>query len=253
MRIEDIDPPREVPGASGRILATLAAFGFQWPEPVLRQSSRSDAYRQALDALTHQGLTYRCRCSRRELADEPRYPGTCRQRHWPAGEPAALRLAVPAGTVGFSDRIQGEFRQDVAAASGDFILQRRDALFAYALAVVVDDAHQGVTHVVRGADLLDHTPCQILLQRLLALPTPRYAHVPVLMEADGSKLAKSRRSVAVSPVEPVRQLCEVFAQLGLDPPVRLRTDRLPRAWQWACGRWRERLQRRDFPLFLNVC
>jgi glutamyl-Q tRNA(Asp) synthetase len=253
VRIEDLDRPREVPGASERILRTLAAFGFQWPQPVLYQSSRSDSYAQARDTLTERGLTYRCRCSRRELADATRYPGTCRERNWPADAPAALRLAVPPGAVAFNDRIRGDCCQDVAATSGDFILQRRDQLFAYALAVVVDDAHQGITHVVRGADLLDHTPCQIQLQRLLGLPTPSYAHVPVLMEADGSKLAKSRRSVAVAPTGPARQLCTVFALLGLDPPVRLRTDALPDVWQWAVARWRERLQKRPFPLVLNVC
>ena len=252
MRIEDLDTPRNVPGAIQRILGTLAAFGFEWPEPVLHQSTRGPAYQQALGALRDLGLIYRCRCSRRDLADETRYPGTCRERHWPADTAAALRLAVPPGHWGFRDRLHGEFRQEVASASGDFILSRRDEVIAYALAVVVDDAHQGVTDIVRGADLLDLTPRHVLLQRLLKLPTPRYAHVPVLIEADGGKLAKSRRSVAVTPSAPQRQLCEVFTLLGLAPPSLLETASLGAVWDWGQAHWLQRLTRRDFPLAISV-
>ena len=200
--------------------------------------------------LETQGLLYRCRCSRRDIADEQRYPGTCRDRHWPDDAPAALRLRVPEGPVGFVDRLHGAFRRDLAASGGDFIVRRRDALSAYVLAVVVDDADQDITHVVRGADLLDHTPQQVLLQRLLGLPTPAYAHVPVLVEADGAKLAKSRRSIPVNPDNALPQLLQVFALLGLVPPPELRRASLAGAWEWATERWLARLSGPRFPLSL---
>jgi glutamyl-Q tRNA(Asp) synthetase len=250
VRIEDLDRPREVPGAGERILATLAAFGFEWPEPVVYQSRREEAYRQALASLASRSLVYHCRCSRRDLADEERYPGTCRDLHLGGETPTALRLRVPDGPVSFIDRIHGEFRQSLAQVGGDFVLRRRDGLVAYVLAVVVDDAAQGVTDVVRGADLLDDTPRQVLLQRLLGLPTPRYAHVPLLVEADGAKLAKSRRSVPVDPQNPVAQLCQVFAQLGLEPPSGLQKGSLAGAWAWATAQWPRRLSGRPFPLSL---
>ncbi len=194
-------------------------------------------YQDIIRDLHERNLIYRCRCSRRDLIDDERYPGTCRDRHWPSGPAAALRLRVEPGFVEFTDAIQGRFRQDVARTVGDFIVQRRDQVIAYCLAVVVDDAAQGVTHIVRGADLLDNTPRQIYLQRVLGLPTPRYAHVPVLVEADGSKLAKSRRSVAVSSHSAVAQLCGVFALLGMAPPPALCTAHVAEAWNWALERW----------------
>lgn len=237
LRIEDLDRPREVAGATARILATLAAFGFDWPEPVLYQSSRIDVYRKIINDLDKRNLIYRCRCSRRDLIDDERYPGTCRERNWGSEPPAALRLRVDPGIVEFTDAIQGRFRQDVARDVGDFILQRRDGIFAYCLGVVIDDAAQGVTHVVRGADLLDNTPRQMHLQRVLRLPTPVYAHIPVLVEADGAKLAKSRRSIAIEPQAAARQLCEVFALLGLAPPAALRATGVANAWNWALERW----------------
>src|SRR5579862_4254783 len=193
VRMEDVDRPREVPGAAARILATLEAFGFEWDGEVVRQSERDCDYAAALEALAARGLTFACSCSRSMLADEERYPGHCRERLHAPGMATAIRLRVEPRVVEFTDRIQGTFRQDVAAAVGDAVLRRRDRLFSYLLAVVVDDAAQGVTHVVRGADLLDNTPRQIYLQGALGLPTPRYAHVPALVEADGSKLAKSAR------------------------------------------------------------
>lgn len=205
---------------------------------MLRQSTRSEAYRAALDELGRVGLLYRCRCSRRSLTDTRRYPGTCRERHWPPGVPAALRLRVDPGVVSFVDRWQGPFSQDVAAQVGDFIVQRRDGLVAYVLAVVVDDAAQGITDVVRGADLLDHTPSQIWLQRLLGLPTPSYCHVPLLVEADGSKLAKSRRSVALRGDDAASQLYTVLRLLGLAPISPLAGAPLAEIWRWALEAWK---------------
>jgi glutamyl-Q tRNA(Asp) synthetase len=218
-------------------LATLEQFGFEWDGEVVCQSARSALYLEALEALRSRGLTFDCSCSRAQLAEDERYPGHCRAAPLIAGAPTAIRLIVEPGHVQFSDRIQGMFRQDVAAAIGDVVLRRRDQLFAYLLAVVVDDAAQGVTHIVRGADLLDNTPRQIYLQRRLQLPTPSYAHVPVLIEADGRKLAKSARSVRADAAAAVAQLVQVFELLSLSPPAELGQGSLHDVWQWAQRRW----------------
>ena len=235
--MEDLDRPREVPGAAARILATLERFGFEWDGEIVYQSARHGYYEAALERLHAARLTFACTCSRAQLEDELRYPGICRLRGLAQGKDTAIRLAVEPQRITFTDRIQGTYRQDVAAAVGDIILRRRDQLHAYVLAVVVDDAQQGVTHVVRGADLLDHTPRQILLMRLLGLPEPSYAHVPVLTEANGSKLAKSRRSVHLDPETALPQLLEVFSLLGLAPPASLKGAGLATAWTWAIGHW----------------
>jgi glutamyl-Q tRNA(Asp) synthetase len=243
--MEDVDRPREVPGAAAGILATLEAFGFRWDGIVLRQSERHPAYRSALDRLAARGLTFPCSCTRSELAEEPRYPGHCRLGPREAADPTATRLKVEPGVVSFVDRIQGEYSQDVAHEVGDVILRRRDGLYAYLLAVVVDDAYQGVTHVVRGADLLDNTPRQIYLQRLLGVPTPVYAHVPALAEPDGSKLAKSARSVRVDRGRAAAQLTYLLEILGLAPPPSLAQGPLGGLWDWAVGQWHvNRVQRR---------
>jgi glutamyl-Q tRNA(Asp) synthetase len=237
VRMEDVDRTREVPGAANRILRTLESFGFEWDGEVVRQSERDEPYFAALEALAARGLTFECTCSRLMLAEEERYPGHCRARVPRAGAASAIRLRVNPREVHLVDRIQGSYRQDVAAAAGDLILRRRDRLFSYLLAVVVDDAAQGVTHVVRGADLLDNTPRQIYLQQELALPTPVYAHVPVLVEADGTKLAKSARSVPLDPDRAPAQLRRVFALLGLDPPSEIGDNAVGPAWDWARTRW----------------
>jgi glutamyl-Q tRNA(Asp) synthetase len=216
---------------------TLEQFGFEWDGAVTRQYDRAERYEEALLALHAQQRTFACACSRAQLEDELRYPGTCRTRELPAATPAAIRVRVEAGQVQFTDRIQGTYRQNVAEAVGDFILRRRDQIYAYVLAVTVDDAAQGVTHIVRGADLLDNTPRQLYLQRLLGLPEPCYAHVPVLTEADGGKLAKSRRSVRLTADSPLPQLCLVFSLLGLAPPRSLAAATISDAWRWAIAKW----------------
>jgi glutamyl-Q tRNA(Asp) synthetase len=236
LRMEDLDRPREVPGSADGILRTLEKFGFQWDGPILRQSTRTAEYAAALHSLEARELTFECICSRLQLEDELRYPGTCRKRA-PGTAASATRVKIESGYVEFSDRIQGMFRQDVGAAVGDFIVKRRDQIFAYVLAVVVDDAAQGITHIVRGADLLDNTPRQIVLQMLLGAAQPRYAHVPVLTEADNRKLAKSKRSVHVSADSPLPQLLTVFSLLGLKPPSALEQASLPEVWDWAIGAW----------------
>jgi glutamyl-Q tRNA(Asp) synthetase len=237
VRIEDLDTPRVVPGSAAGILRTLHQFGFEWDGEVVYQSDRTERYVAALEACRARGLTFECSCSRTQLADEDRYPGHCREAPLIPGLPTATRLRVDPGPIQFADRIQGIFRQDVAAAVGDVVLRRRDRLFAYILAVVVDDAAQDITHIVRGADLLDNTPRQIYLQRLLELERPVYSHVPLLMEVDGKKLAKSARSVRLGAAAAVPQLLEVFNLLGLSPPAELAGTPLPEVWAWAIGRW----------------
>jgi glutamyl-Q tRNA(Asp) synthetase len=241
VRIEDIDAARTVAGAPDRIIRTLERFGFEWDGEIMRQSSRIDAYREALRSLQDRGLTFECTCSRSQLEDDQPYPGTCRalaRTAVNAGPHAtATRLRVQPGHIFFCDEIQGIYRQDVSAAVGDLILKRRDQVFAYLLAVVVDDAAQGITHVVRGADLLDNTPRQVYLQRCLGLPSPRYAHVPVLMEHTGQKLAKSRRSVRADEGDPVLQLLSVFSLLGMSPPPDLLNVGIAEVWMWATAQW----------------
>jgi glutamyl-Q tRNA(Asp) synthetase len=204
VRIEDLDAPRARAEATDQILRTLDALGLHWDGEVQYQSRRLDQYRAALARLDARGLTYPCACSRREIADSSLgadgariYPGTCRNG-LPAGRQArAVRVRATPGEIRFADRLQGELRQDVAEAVGDFILARADGVFAYQLAVVVDDAEQGVTDIVRGADLLDSTARQIFLQRLLGYPQPRYLHVPVAVNAAGEKLSKQTGARAV--------------------------------------------------------
>jgi glutamyl-Q tRNA(Asp) synthetase len=237
VRVEDLDGPRVVPGSADGILRTLSRFGFEWDGEVVHQSDRSDRYAAALDDLRALGLTFQCSCSRLQLAEDERYPGHCRNGPLKPGTPCATRVRVDQATIQFSDRIQGTFRQDVAATVGDMLVRRRDQVFAYVLAVVVDDAAQRVTHVVRGADLLDNTPRQMHLQQLLGLPAPDYAHVPLLMEPDGRKLAKSSRSVQLDGGTPLPLLIKVFDLLNLSPPPELDLATIPEAWNWATARW----------------
>jgi glutamyl-Q tRNA(Asp) synthetase len=187
--------------------------------------------------LRARGLTFECSCSRLNLAEFDRYPGFCRDGARVPGVATATRLRVEPGHVAFVDRIHGSFRRDVAASAGDLILRRRDGIYAYLLAVVIDDADQGITHVVRGADLLDDTPCQIYLQRALGLETPSYAHVSVLREADGAKLAKSRRSIPLDAKFAPAYLTRAFDLLGLEPPASLQASPIGDVWSWGIGRW----------------
>ena len=204
VRIEDVDTTRTVPGAADEILRALDAFGLHWDAEVAWQSRRTALYGEALDRLRRTAAVYRCRCSRKEVADSGLrgiegaiYPGTCRALRIGADIPGADRLVVGDAAIDFEDRAQGRISQNLAREIGDFVLKRRDALHAYQLAVVVDDAAQGITDVVRGADLLQSTPRQILLQRMLRLPTPRYLHFPVATNARGEKLSKQTLAPAV--------------------------------------------------------
>jgi glutamyl-Q tRNA(Asp) synthetase len=244
--MEDVDRAREVPGAADRILRTLELFGFQWDGAVVRQSERADLYEAALEGLQSQGLVYACSCTRSDLARLPRssdgeavYPGSCRHGARVSSRPPALRFLTgnPGHLTSFNDRFQGRFAQDVAAQVGDFIVRRRDRYFAYQLAVVVDDAGQAVTEVVRGCDLLDNTPRQILLQHALGLPTPAYAHLPVVTEADGSKLSKRDRSVPLDPSRAPEMLHRALRELGQSPPAELLGASLADLWAWALENW----------------
>ena len=221
VRIEDVDETRTVPGAAEAILKALEAFGLHWDEEIVWQSRRKALYDDALQRLAAAGEVYRCRCSRKEVADSgvrglegAVYPGTCRALALGGSEPGAERFRVPGGRVAFEDRVQRHIGQDVARDIGDFILRRRDGLHAYQLAVVVDDAAQGVTDVVRGADLLASTPRQVLLQRSLGLATPRYLHVPVAVNARGEKLSKQTRATPVDGNDAGRLLNAALEFLG---------------------------------------
>ena len=237
VRMEDVDGARVVAGCATRMLRTLEAFGLTWDGSVEYQSARTAAYAEALHELTGAGLTYECSCSRRERANQGGYPGTCRER--PAREgPTATRFRIDERrSLSFEDRAQGRCTFALAER-GDVIVRRRDGAFAYQLAVVVDDALQGVTDVVRGADLLDSTPWQIALQEALRLPTPRYLHLPLVVEPGGAKLAKSRRSVALDPATAGRQLHLALGLLGQDPPATLKAEPAPEVLSWACRNWR---------------
>jgi glutamyl-Q tRNA(Asp) synthetase len=216
VRIEDLDPPREVPGAAEAQLRTLAAFGLVSDGPVVRQRDRHARYRAALDRLLADGTAFACHCSRSDLAAVAGIHRRCRPG---AQRPeAAVRLRVADGSrVGFDDAIHGRVEQDVDTAVGDVVLLRADGFWAYQLAVVVDDADQGITHVVRGADLLDSTPRQILLQRALGLPTPTYAHLPLIVDAEGRKLSKSMAALPVDDADPLPALRAAWRALGQPP------------------------------------
>jgi glutamyl-Q tRNA(Asp) synthetase len=240
LRIDDIDPPREQPGATEGILRSLQQFGFEWDGPVLLQSARTGAYRAALEQLREHGHVFCCTCSRKQIAEESDkvYPGTCRGRtEAPSSRKYALRLRVDAGDSGLADLIQGAYAQDLRAEIGDFVLLRRDGFYSYHLACSVDDAFQDVTHVVRGADLLASTTRQIHLQRLLGLPTPHYAHLPVAVNPDGQKLSKQNLARALDPARRAQLLWEALRFLGQQPPQELRSADIKSIWGWATENW----------------
>lgn len=224
VRIEDVDTTRTVPGAGDAILRTLEAFGLAWDGEVEWQSRRSAHYEAALERLRARGYLYRCRCSRKEIADSGLvglegaiYPGTCRHLALAPGPSLAERVIAPSAPVVFVDRAIGAVSQDIAADIGDFVVRRRDGLFAYQLAVVVDDALQGVTDVVRGADLLWSTPRQIFLQRALGYSTPRYLHFPVVTNAAGEKLSKQTGAEPIDASRAADLVREALAFLGHSP------------------------------------
>ena len=253
LRIEDLDTPRSVPGASEDIRATLAACGMHADGDIIAQSARSEVYAAALARLRAAGLAYACACSRREIADSALrgiegavYPGTC--RNGIGTRPArAWRLKTGGAHIAFDDAVQGRVAQDLARDIGDFVLYRADHIHAYQLAVVVDDAAQGISDVVRGADLLDSTPRQIYLQQCLGLPTPRYLHVPVAVNAAGEKLSKQTQAPAIERTQVLPALLAALRMLGQHPPALTSVAAL---WAWAIPHWRREQipQQRALPM-----
>jgi glutamyl-Q tRNA(Asp) synthetase len=241
VRIDDIDPPREMPGAAAAILRTLEHFDLPWDGSVLYQSSRRAAYREAAGALLRQGRAFRCSCTRSDLrrrgkGSPPRYPGTCRARveH---ERSTAIRVRVDPGIVAFEDELQGRKQLDVDAVSGDYIIVRRDGFPAYHLAAVLDDAWQGVTHVVRGVDLLEATFTHLHLQRMLGLTAPAYGHLPVIVNAAGQKLSKQTKARAVDARNKSATAVRVLQYLGAAPPRELEGAAPRELWAWGIEHW----------------
>jgi glutamyl-Q tRNA(Asp) synthetase len=285
VRMEDLDLPRCVAGAADEILRTLDAFGLHSDEPVVYQSQRTAAYDEALHSLQSLGSVYPCCCTRKEIADSalhgidgPVYPGTCRNGV-PAGREARawrvrtdhqflppcrgkgrmgveqneITVSTPSptlplqggGSVEFDDVLQGSITQHLESEIGDFVVKRADGLYAYQLAVVVDDAFQNITHVVRGADLLDSTPRQIHLQRLLGFPTPVYMHLPIAVNAQGEKLSKQTLAPAITTDDMIATLIAALEFLRQQPPAELRQANVEEVWGWAINNWQ--------PARLNGC
>lgn len=243
LRIEDIDPPREKPGASEQIVQALEVYGFEWDGPVLQQSASAALHQQALATLLDLELAYTCTCSRKDLANARRsdlgiiYPGHCRAKQHKARDDTAIRVRTNADPISFEDVLQGKQIQNPEAESGDFVIRRRDGLIAYQLAVVVDDAAEDVTHVVRGIDLMNSTPRQIWLQQLLGYPTPVYVHIPVAIGKDGCKLSKLTGATAL-PLQAAPQILFLALEcLRQEPPAELRSASLATLWDWACEHW----------------
>ena len=237
LRMEDLDPPREMPGAQAAILDALERYGFEWDGELVRQSERHEAYAEVLNRLFSMGLAYACTCSRKQLeAYHGIYPGLCRN----AGhsmENAAIRIRVPELEYRFEDQVQGAFSQHLGREVGDFVIRRRDGLYAYQLAVVLDDAAQGVTDIVRGADLLDSTPRQLYLQELLGLSQPRYLHVPLIIQPDGHKLGKSYRSPPLPADQATPLLIRALRALGQQLPDAASYGQPAELLRWASQHW----------------
>lgn len=242
VRMEDVDEPRCSPSVADGMLRTLERLGFEWDGEVMVQSRRKARYGELLERLKAAGLAYPCGCTRRELADSALapdgaaiYPGTCRNGLLPGKSARSWRLRVEGAAIAFDDAVQGPMRQDLEREAGDFVLRRGDGYFAYQLAVVADDADQGITHIVRGADLLDSTARQIFLQRCLGFPTPEYAHLPVAVNSSGEKLSKQTLAAAVDEAAPEAALRAALRFLGQPTPPKADVRDV---WGWAIAHWR---------------
>lgn len=245
LRMEDLDKPREVAGAADSILSTLEAFGFQWDQQVMYQSQRDHAYTQALSALKDRQLAYPCTCTRKEITEASPligvegmiYPSTCLKQAIKKNHPLAWRIRTEDKSIRFHDAIQGDVTQNLLHDTGDFVLKRADGLFAYQLAVVVDDAAQGITHVVRGADLLHSTPRQRYLQSLFDLDTPNYMHIPVAANQEGQKLSKQTLALGLNTQDTALQLWHALDFLNQSPPSELKHADVNTCWEWAMAHW----------------
>jgi glutamyl-Q tRNA(Asp) synthetase len=244
VRMEDLDTPRTAPGAADNILRTLERFGLHWDGEVIYQSQRSLAYDTALHQLQALNAVYPCACTRKEVADSAMlgidgqiYPGTCRNGISPGREGRSWRVLTDKQTIEFTDALQGTISQHLESEIGDFIAKRADGLFAYQLAVVVDDAAQGITHVVRGCDLLVSTPRQIYLQRLLNLDSPHYLHLPVAINAQGEKLSKQTLAPALTHSNPAATILQALHFLQQAPPTALSDADVTAILDWAVSNW----------------
>lgn len=245
LRIEDLDPPRELVGAADAILRTLETHGLEWDGSVLYQSRRAEAYEAALARLWAGGWLYECSCTRSDIARfarqgpfGPIYPGRCRQGPRSRRKPYALRVLTHPRDIAFDDRLQGTQVQCLTETAGDFVVRRADGLYAYQLAVVVDDATQGITDIVRGADLLDSTPRQIHLQQLLGYPTASYLHLPVAVNAAGEKLSKQTHAPPLDSQQAGDNLWQALCFLSQQPPPELRRASPRELLAWAVSEWR---------------
>ena len=244
LRIEDLDPPREIAGATDDIIRTLDQFGFEWNGEILLQSKRTDLYLQVLAELSDQRYIYPCTCSRSDIKKTAqitayglRYAGTCKKRPHTRNKAHSLRLKTPDKIIGFNDHIQARYQQNLNRDIGDFIVKRADGEIAYQLAVVVDDAEQNISEVVRGSDLLDSTPRQIYIQEILSLLQPDYAHIPVIVNADNEKLSKQTMAKPVGKNEVQTNLYAALNYLNQQPPTELQYENIDVLWDWAIAHW----------------
>lgn len=268
VRIEDLDPPREIPGATYSILNSLETYGFQWDEDVFYQSTRSSLYANTIDQLTSAKHTYPCTCSRKNIQEALQrghqdqltrkesqsdliYPRTCRSTPTTSNKPRAIRIKTDNQLISFEDGIQGDYGQRLESEIGDFIIRRSDGLYAYQLAVVVDDADQHITEIVRGSDLLDNTPRQLFLQQLLNLATPDYMHLPIAVNQQGEKLSKQTFAEPLDLTNPVATLWQALDFLGQQPPDELREADLSSFWIWSIKHWDAKKISRTYSLSIK--
>lgn len=244
VRIDDIDPPREEPGASESIIRSLETYGFEWDGEISYQSQRHEFYQQALEQLNDLGMTYPCSCTRRSLSEslDPEhpqvYPGVCRHGLAAGQVERSRRVRVQDSIIKFYDLILGPQQMCMEDECGDFVIKRADGLFAYQLATAIDDINQGITEVVRGSDLLESTFRQIHLQQLLSLTPPIYAHLPIATNQAGDKLSKKTRAIGIEQLPVIETLYQVLMLLGQNPPTELRRVSRDEVWQWAIDHWR---------------
>lgn len=263
VRMEDVDELRNVKGAADSILRSLEAYGFEWDESVIYQTQRKDAYEAALQQLKQQALVYPCNCSRKQLRAAALkgklksgplgyiYPGTCRSQSFKPGHTNdyAIRIKTPQREICIEDALQDSYCQHLGDELGDFVIRRRDGLFAYQLAVVVDDAWQNISHVVRGADLLDSTPRQVYLQQCLGYAPLHYAHLPIMRNPQGDKLSKQTGAEGIGHSADVSRLVDALRFLGQQPPADLHRATLDDVWQWALANWQlQRARKADSDL-----
>jgi len=249
VRIEDIDEIRTIAHSDLHILQALEQLGFEWDGDLIYQSQRKSLYQDYLDSLIEAKQVFACDCTRRQLRQKAEqqnldlavypavYPGICRNKSLPLTAQLAQRCLTTSTDIRFIDQVQGNYEVNLAQDCGDFIVKRRDGFFAYQLVVVIDDAEQGITDIVRGADLLSSTPQQIYLQQLLNLAPVNYAHLPVAMQKNGNKLSKSHQDLAVRHQNPAEILCSVLTYLQQSPPPELALSKVNEIWQWAFENW----------------